>query len=101
MTSCEIRIMVTVFVSRDLDYVMYSAMDSMQVGCFEHTGCLITMLPNDLHNYNIKSQEMTVGSFTVNKVAANDEANSEEDEYIDPMNREASALDEELISINN
>ena len=46
MTACERHIHITFFVSKAIDYVMDSAMERMWVGCFESTGCLITMLPN-------------------------------------------------------
>ena len=57
----------------------------MQGGCFERTGCLIIMLSNDVHDYKIKPQEIPIGSFTVTKVDANSEANTEEGEDIEPM----------------
>ena len=60
-------------------------MESMQVGCFQRTIFLITMLPNDVHDSKIKPQEIPIGSFTVTKVDANSEANTEEGEDIDPM----------------
>ena len=46
MTACERHIHITFFVSKAIDYVMDSAMERTRVGCFESTGCLITMLPN-------------------------------------------------------
>ena len=85
MISCERPILTTVFVSKDLDYVTESAVESMQVGSFERTGCPITMLPNDVHDSKINPQGIHIGSFTVPKVAANSEANAEEDEDIAPM----------------
>ena len=59
------------------------------------------MFPSDVHNYKIEPQGMPIGSFTVPKVATNAEANVEEDEDIDPMEEEYSALDEELIILND
>ena len=73
----------------------------MRVGFFEHTGCIITMLPNDVQGYKIKPQGIPIGSFTVPKVAENTEANSEEDEDIDTMDEESAALDEEFRIIND
>ena len=73
---------------------MESAIESMWVGCFECTGCIIAILPNDMHYYKTKPYGIPIGSFTVPKVAENAEANDEEDE-------ESSALDEELIMIND
>ena len=73
MTACERRILITIFVSKDPAYVMGSAMESMRVGCFELIGCIITMLPNDVHNSKTNPQGMPIGSFTVPKVGANDE----------------------------
>ena len=43
------------------------------------------MLPNDVHDSKIKPQEIPIGSFTVTKVDANSEANTEEGEDIEPM----------------
>ena len=57
----------------------------MKVCCFYHNGCLITMFPYYLHGSKIKPQGIPIGSFTLPKVAANDEANAEEDEDIAPM----------------
>ena len=47
-----------------------------------------------MHYYKTKPYGIPIGSFTVPKVAENAEANDEEDE-------ESSALDEELIMIND
>ena len=37
----------------------------MQVGCFERTGCLLTLIANNEHNQRIKPQGMMTGSFTL------------------------------------
>lgn len=37
----------------------------MRVGCFERTGCLITMLVNDEYDRKIKPQGMTIGKFKI------------------------------------
>ena len=79
---------------------MVSAMKSMRVGWFESNGFIITMLPNDVQNYKINPQGMSIGSFTVPKVAANSGTNDEEDDDIDPMDEESAALDEAFIIIN-
>ena len=52
------------------------------------------MLPNDAQYFKINSQGMPIGSFTVPKVDANFEANSEEYEDIVPMDEKYAALDE-------
>ena len=58
-------------------------MESMRVGCFERTGCRITMLVNDVHKSKIKPQGMPLGTFTVPTVAAaNAKANAGEDEDV-------------------
>ena len=72
-------------------------MESTRVGCFDCTGCLITMFPNNVHNSKIKPQGMPIGSFTVPKVGENDE----QDEDNEPMDEESNALDEELRIIND
>ena len=86
--------MIAVFFQKVLAYFLYSAMESMQVGCFEHTFCLITMLPNDVHDSKIKPQRMPIGSFRVPKVAESSKANAEEYEDIVPMDEKYAALDE-------
>ena len=85
ITACERHILITDFVSNSIAYVMDIYMDIMKVGLFERTGCLIPMFPNDMQESKIKSQGIPIGSFTLPKVAANDEANAEEDEDIAPM----------------
>ena len=94
MNACEKSIMITAFVSKALAYIMYSDMERMRVGCFELIGCIITMLSNDVHNSKTNPQGMPIGSFTVPKVDANFEANSEEYEDIVPMDEKYAALDE-------
>ena len=82
-------------------YVMDSDMESMRVGCFNITSCLITMFTNDVHNSKMKPQGMQIGSLTVPEVAENADANAEEVEYIEPVDDEYAALDKERITINN
>ena len=94
MTACEKRIMITAFVSKALAYIMYSDMERMRVGCFECSGCFITILPNYLKGYKIKPQGIPIGSFIVPIVDANSEANTEDDEDVDTIDDEPDALDE-------
>ena len=59
------------------------------------------MLPNDVQGYKIKPKGIPIGSFTVPKVAENTEANSEEDEDIEPIDQEDATLNEEFRIIND
>ena len=59
------------------------------------------MFPNDMYNYKIKPQWIPIGSFAVPKVAANSEVNAEVYKYIEPMDEESDALDEEPRIINH
>ena len=59
------------------------------------------MLPNDVQYFKINSQGMSIGSFTVPKVAANSGTNDEEDDDIDTMDEESAALDGKWIIIND
>ena len=94
VTACEQRILIIVFVSKDLACVMESGIECMQVGCFEWNGCLITIFPNYLHDSKINPQVMPIGSFTLPKVDENSEASSEEDDDIDTMENKSDSLDE-------
>ena len=76
ITACEQRILITVLVSKDLDNFMESDIENMRSVSFEPNGCLITVLPNDLHNSKINSQGMPVGSLIVPKVSENSEENA-------------------------
>jgi hypothetical protein len=77
-------------------YVMGEEMKSMRIGCFERTGCLITWLPNDIHDTKVRPQGMPQGSFTVptNQSQAQDHLNDETAEP-EAQDEEEAALDEE------
>ena len=47
ITATERRILISSFVSDAIKYVMNDDNDKMRVGCFERTGCLITLLVNE------------------------------------------------------
>lgn len=53
MTAMERRILITNQVGDAMTYVMSEEQDHMRVGCFERTGCLITLLANEEHDKKI------------------------------------------------
>ena len=65
MTACERRILTTKFVSGAMNDIMSIDKERMRVGCFERSGCLITMLVNDEYDRKIKPQGMTIGKFKI------------------------------------
>ena len=52
---------------------MDSAIKSMAVDFFERTGFLVTVFPNDLYDFKIKTQVMSIVLFTDLKVDENSE----------------------------
>jgi hypothetical protein len=96
MTAAERRILISVLVQKAMRYVMGEEMKSMRIGCFERTGCLITWLPNDIHDTKVRPQGMPQGSFTVptNQSQIQDHLNDETAEP-EAQDEEEAALDEE------
>ena len=45
--------------------VMEADYDAMQTGCFERTGCLVTLIANEVHDKRIHPQGMNPDSFNV------------------------------------
>ena len=70
MTAGERRILMTELVGKSVDHVLTPENDEMRVGCFERTGCLITMLPVDEMDAKIRPQGMEEGSFQIPKTRA-------------------------------
>ena len=66
----ERRILMTELVDKSVDHVLTPENDEMRVGCFERTGCLITMLPVDEMDAKIRPQGMEEGSFQIPKTRA-------------------------------
>jgi hypothetical protein len=79
MTAAGRQILISVLVQKAMRYVMGEEMESMRIGCFECTGCLIIWLPNDIHDTKVRPQGMPQGSFTVptNHRQAQDHLNDE------------------------
>jgi len=96
MTAAERRILISVLVQKAMRYVMGEEMKSMRIGCFERTGCLITWLPNDIHDTKVRPRGMPQGSFTVptNQSQSQDHLNDETAEP-EAQDEEEAALDEE------
>ena len=77
-----------------MDHVLKPENDGMCVGCFERTGCLITMLSLDDFDAKIRPQGIEQGSFQVTKTMALPE------EEIDEQVTEAGAdIVEELATL--
>ena len=45
--------------------VMIQEYETMRVGCFKRTECLLTLIANNEHDQRIKPQGMMTGSFTM------------------------------------
>ena len=72
-------------------------MENMRIGCFECTVCLITWLPNDIHDTKVRPQgTMSQGSFTVptHQSQSKDHLNDETTEP-EAQDEEEAAFDEE------
>jgi len=65
MTAAERHILISILVQKAMGYDMAQEMESMRVGCFQRTGCLLTWLPNEMHDTKVRPQGMQKGSFTV------------------------------------
>ena len=71
-------------------------MEKARIGCFERTGCLITMLATQEHDAKIKPQGMKVGKFKVPNMHKNDQQVAQEEVYVpEPKSAEEAALEEE------
>ena len=65
LTATERRILISDLVGKAMEYVMSNEMESMRISAFRRTGCLITALPQQQLDSEIKSQAMPTGSFSV------------------------------------
>ena len=65
MTAGERRILSIGFLGKAMRKVMTQEYEAIRVGCFERTGCLLTLVANNEHDQRIKPQGMMTGSFTV------------------------------------
>ena len=76
--------------------------EAMRVGCFERTGCLLTLIANNEHDKRIKPQGMMAGSFTVptQSVAVGGD-NEDDDIDIVVQSAEEAALAEEQARIDD
>ena len=76
MTASERRILTTKFIAKAMGEVMSEENVDMRRKAFEKTGCLITWLPNDLHDEKICPQGLKKEMFmvpTMRSVTENDE----------------------------
>ena len=73
LTAGERRIISVGFVGQAMRKIMTPEYDKLRVGCFERTGCLITLIANEEYDQKISPQGMNAGSFTVpsERVTAN------------------------------
>jgi hypothetical protein len=97
MSAPERRILISNLISKALSEIMEEDNDKMCVGCFERTGCLITMLVNNEYDSKIKPQGMAPGTYTVPTEHSNVTAVLADPE---PQNEEDAALAEEKVLIN-
>ena len=100
LTAGERRIISVGFVGQAMRKVMSVDYDNMRVGCFERTGCLMTIIANEEHDKKIRPQGMDTRNFTVPSVRTPttmivDGANNDENENIVGQDEEAAALQEE------
>ena len=65
MTAGERRILSIEFLGKSTWKVMTQDHETMRVGRFERTGCLLTFITNHGHDQRIKQQGMMASSFTV------------------------------------
>ena len=75
----------------------------MQVGCFERTGCLLTLIANNEHNQRIKPQGMMTGSFTLptqSVAVGGDNEDNENDIVVQSAVEEALAEEQAKIDDN-
>ena len=99
-TASERHILINQLVGKAMRYVMSADMDRMRVGCFERTGCLITMLATKELDAKIKPQGMAPGSFVVPREQVNDgEARNNNQVEYEGQHEEEAALEEEMRNI--
>ena len=103
MTAGERRILSIGFVADAMRMVMEAEYDAMRIGCFERTGCLMTLIPNEAHDNRIHPQGMNPNSFTIpsQRIAgAEEQANDDiedQDEEAAAVQAEQGIIDEEGI----
>ena len=75
----------------------------MQVGCFERTGCLLTLIANNEHDKRIKPQEMMAGSFAVptQSVAVGGDNEDDENDIVVQSVEEATLAEEQQAKIDD
>ena len=69
----------------------------MRIGCFECTGCLISWLPNEIHDIKIRPQGMPKESFTAVPTHQQRNETQSHETGVEPegQDEEEAALDEE------
>ena len=98
MTASERRVLTTIFISKSLKDIMSVEYDGMRIKSFERTGCLLTWLPNDVHDGKICPQGLVREMFQVPKVRTAVEL--EESNLPEPMAPEQAAIAEEQVIID-
>ena len=102
MTAGERRILSIGVLGKAMRKVMTQEYEAMRVGCFERTGCLLTLIANNEHDQRIKPQGMMTGSFTVPTQSVAVGGDNEDDENdIVVQSAEEAALAEEQARIDD
>ena len=65
LTAGERRILSIGFLGQAMRKIMTADYDDMRVGCFERTGCLMTLIANNEYDRKINPQGMKIGSFSI------------------------------------
>ena len=65
LTAGETQTISIGFVGQAKQKIMTAEYDNIQVGCFQRTECLMTLIANDEHNKKINPQGMKAGSFSI------------------------------------
>jgi len=57
LTAGEKRVISVGFIGQGMRKIMATEYDKMRVGCFERTGCLMTIIPNNEHDKKYAHKE--------------------------------------------
>ena len=67
ITASERRILISSLVGKATRKIMGEDYEAVNVGAFERTGCLMTIIPNKYHDSKIRLQGIKEGIFVVPK----------------------------------
>ena len=103
MTAGERRILSIGFLGKAMRKVMTQEYEAIRVGCFERTGCLLTLVANNEHDQRIKPQGMMTGSFTVptQSVAVGGDNEDDENDIVVQSVEEATLAEEQQAKIDD